>query len=398
MRLARHGLVAFFALALAGACSSKDDNAERDEELQSAEDFCAESVATTCAALAGCCANGTKFDAFECKRVNLATCFEAVGIKEVHSGAFKFDREAAARCLTPITSCPSAQSASKEPSQAEMIACNSVLTGFAPLGAGCTSSSDCAAVGEGAYPSCFRPAGSSVGGVCAKTMYSTDGSCGFFADSLEHRLCPEDKQCHIPLSAIPSADAQGKARFDIRGTCKPLAQVGQPCGPSEAGDYLECAKGLNCKYTGTTQSVCAQPLTKGQACSSSEECATALWCNPQTGLCDDLPDSPKQDGAYCYAASTAGDGGLGDGGNCSPENAACSAGTDCCSGVCDPYSGTCAPGSCSQVNAYCTSNGECCSGICSNNLCSAPSCVPTYGACSFDYDCCSGMCNSGTCL
>lgn len=404
MRLARHGLIAFFALALAGACSSKDD-ASAEAELQSAQEFCEKTVTASCGALVDCCANGTKFDSFECRRVQLASCFDTLGVHQITAGQLKFDSAAAAICLAPITACPSAVPSPSGASREKMIACQNVLTGQAPLGAGCTNDSNCAAVGADAYPSCYRP--QSMGtGVCAKTVFSTDNSCGFFADALEHRLCPEDKQCVIPETALPPEDAQGKARFDVRGTCKPLAQVGQPCGPSETGNvYIECAKGLVCKYTGAAQPVCAQPKMKGQDCTGHDECADGLICSPDTFLCDDITDSsPKPDGLYCYVPTNAGgpdggQGGAGGGPGCSSNGDDCMYDNECCSGSCG--GGTCMPAAeCLDDGAFCTSSEQCCYGPCNNNECNGSStCAPQFDSCTSSDDCCSGLyCNSNMCM
>lgn len=399
MRFVRHGLIAFFALTLAGACSSNDD-AQAEAELQSAQDFCEKTVTASCSTLAGCCANGTKFDAFECRRVNLAGCLDTLGVHQITASQLKFDSAAAAICLEPLNACPKPTSDASVSSREKTIACQNVLTGQAPLGAGCTNDSNCAAVGPDAYPACFRPPSTSGSGVCAKTIFSTDGSCGFFADALEHRLCPDDKQCIIPASALPDEDAEGKARFEMRGTCKPLAQVGQPCGAEEEGGTpVECARGLVCKYTGAAQPVCAQPKLKGQDCTGADECAAGLFCNPQTYLCDDFTDaSPKPDGLYCYA-STEADAGPDGSPECFENGATCTAAADCCSGSC--AGGTCTPASqCLDDGASCTSSTQCCNGPCNNNRCNGiATCAPQYGSCSSTDDCCSGLyCNNNMCL
>lgn len=411
MRLARHSFFAFFTLAVVGACSSNDDSALQDEAAQSVEEFCTSSVATTCQTLASCCGSGTKFDAFECRRVNLASCLESIGVKDVHAGRVKFDRDAAATCLAPATSCPSAHSETQA-SREQAIACRNVLTGFSPEGAGCTSDSDCAAVGPNAYPSCFKPPATSGSGVCAKTVFSNDGTCGFFTDKLEYRLCPDDKQCEIPESALPPIDAEGKARFDVRGTCKALAQVGQPCGATEGGGYAECAKGLVCKYTGAAQTVCVQPKTKGQDCTASEDCAIGLYCNPQTYLCDTPSDADKPTGLFCYVAVDVQDGGVdedggdsdggggsGGGQGCTPMNGSCSSGAECCSGMCQ--GGKCViETQCLPDGQSCTSGSQCCAGTCNSGMCNGiGTCVAQYGACTSTSQCCSGFtCNSGMCL
>jgi len=82
---------------------------------------------------------------------------------------------------------------------------------------------------------------------------------------------------------------------------------------------------------------------------------------------------------------------------CGVFGAACTGGTDCCSGVCDPQ-GACSANSavCSQPGSSCSANTDCCSVSCVDNVCGT-SCVADNGTCSSDGECCSGTCASGTC-
>lgn len=399
VRFAAHSLAALFALALGGACSSNDSDAE--VQAQSVESFCEEYVSANCSTLSECCTQGIKFDSFECRRVGLASCLQMIGVEQVAAGQLRFDRDAAAACLVPASSCPSSATP-KPPSHEQDLACRNMLTGHAPLGSGCTSDSDCAAVGEGAYPSCFRPGG--VGdGVCAKTVVSTDGSCGFFVDDLELRACPEDRYCKAQPNSTPDEGAQGKARFDVRGSCQPFAKVGQPCGMVEGSDEIvPCEKGLACQYTGAEQPVCAQLKSKGQPCTSHSECAEGLVCNAQTFLCDDPQGGvPTGPGPFCYfGGNDSTDGGAEDSGpSCLSGGASCEAGVECCSGSC--VGGVCQGGSeCVEDGQFCTMNLNCCSGTCTDNVCGqATACVPQYGQCATTDDCCNGyVCDTGMCL
>lgn len=398
MRFAPHALLAAFALVFTAACSSSNEPSA-ETERQSAEEFCEEVVSASCSTLSTCCSGGTDFDTFECRRVSLANCFDALGVNYSYSAShLRFDHEAAATCLAPLTSCPSARDEIPSPSSEKAIACRNVLTGHAPLGAGCSVDLDCASVGPAAYASCYRPptAGMGVSGVCAKAVTSTDNSCGFFADSLEYRLCPDDFTCVIPESALPAEDAEGKARFDLRGSCRAPAQVGQPCGPADAGGYVECAKGLICRHTGAAQSVCAQPKIKGQECTSSSECADGLECNPDTYLCDDPIDQPQAAGLYCYAppqTQTPGPVCLGAGDHCG-QGEPCCAGLTCDGGVCSPNQ------QCVDDGGFCVSNGDCCDAVCTNNVCGdANACSSLYEPCVGSSDCCGTLvCDSGMCL
>lgn len=401
MSFARHGWTGLLAIALLGACGKGDGGGSAAAAVQSAENFCVQAVGAKCSALGGCCQNGTQFDPFECKRSELEACLGMVGVAKVHGGELKFDPAAAKACIG-ATSCPT-PGTTAAPDPVTTIACNNVLTGYSPLGAGCLSDSECAAPGGGSYPKCFQPGPGD--GVCAKAIFSTDGTCGFFADALELRVCPNGGTCTIPPNAIPP-NAEGKARFDLHGTCTPLAQAGQPCGVLDGGATIDCAPGLTCQSLNGSQPVCTQPKTQGQQCAQSNECATYLWCNPQTHACEQQPGVSVGDGQYCYhsgvgggagAGGAGGSGGFGGaGGACQVNGGSCAYSSDCCSGSCQE--GYCSPSSCLNDGNYCSSASQCCSGQCSNGICGAPSCGQTGSYCTSSSQCCSGLtCNNYAC-
>lgn len=93
--------------------------------------------------------------------------------------------------------------------------------------------------------------------------------------------------------------------------------------------------------------------------------------------------------------------GSADGPNMSCANVAqtCATGADCCSGICDPGTLTCAM-SCGVFGQSCTNNSTCCSGVCDSakSTCTQPkSCSPTGSSCTVGTDCCGLACIGGLC-
>lgn len=86
---------------------------------------------------------------------------------------------------------------------------------------------------------------------------------------------------------------------------------------------------------------------------------------------------------------------------CTPNDSACTADDECCSGNCDD-SGTCsAPDTtCIEDGGLCQAGIFCCSGLdCApGGHCPSTECTPDDGDCASDGDCCSGHCDdSGSC-
>jgi hypothetical protein len=85
---------------------------------------------------------------------------------------------------------------------------------------------------------------------------------------------------------------------------------------------------------------------------------------------------------------------------CLPSGAACSVGSDCCTGACDPTSKTCMTSiaTCSPAGYACTTSIECCNLSCTGGKCAqATACLADNQACTGASACCSGSCQSGTC-
>ena len=83
--------------------------------------------------------------------------------------------------------------------------------------------------------------------------------------------------------------------------------------------------------------------------------------------------------------------------NCATFGVACVGDTDCCSGICDPTTATCAVNvaMCGAANTGCSSNTDCCSVSCVNSVCSGTQCVADNAACTTNGECCGGACGAG---
>jgi hypothetical protein len=77
----------------------------------------------------------------------------------------------------------------------------------------------------------------------------------------------------------------------------------------------------------------------------------------------------------------------------------CATGYDCCSGVCDLATKTCASSinQCTATGGPCQSSTECCSMACTQGTCSAKACIADNQACSDSSSCCGGSCEGGLC-
>jgi hypothetical protein len=77
----------------------------------------------------------------------------------------------------------------------------------------------------------------------------------------------------------------------------------------------------------------------------------------------------------------------------------CAAGSDCCSGLCDPTARTCVASinKCTATGGGCAASTECCSLSCMAGRCSAIACIADGQACADSASCCGGTCNAGVC-
>jgi hypothetical protein len=77
----------------------------------------------------------------------------------------------------------------------------------------------------------------------------------------------------------------------------------------------------------------------------------------------------------------------------------CATGGDCCSGLCDPSTGTCVAtiNKCTQSGGNCQASTECCSLFCAAGRCSASACIADNQTCIDSAACCGGNCSAGQC-
>jgi hypothetical protein len=136
----------------------------------------------------------------------------------------------------------------------------------------------------------------------------------------------------------------------------------------------------------------------GDMCTADADCCT--------GNCDDLTGKCTRVAGQCLMADEACSVGPDccsfscvdfkcSGNQCTSDAGSCSSDGECCSGICGD-GGTCTPlnAACKTSGNTCGANNECCSGLCSNGICNnAPSfCSQTGDTCSTDGECCGGYC------
>jgi hypothetical protein len=117
------------------------------------------------------------------------------------------------------------------------------------------------------------------------------------------------------------------------------------------------------------------------ACSSSKSIGS--YPDSSTGNQDvSLPQADVTPSPFCLAFGQA-----------------CATAADCCSGICDPSSATCAASinKCTPTGGGCVASTECCSMLCAGGRCSASACIADGRACTDSAACCGGNCTGGLC-
>jgi hypothetical protein len=86
---------------------------------------------------------------------------------------------------------------------------------------------------------------------------------------------------------------------------------------------------------------------------------------------------------------------------CTVTGGTCVQSTECCSGVCDPKTNSCASvvGMCAGKGQSCNVGTDCCSFQCgADKKCVDAACVSDTDECTDDAQCCSGNCDAGSCV
>ena len=152
------------------------------------------------------------------------------------------------------------------------------------------------------------------------------------------------------------------------------AEVSQAfCGNVKcAGNAGVCKAGCVCCTWSNGNSRCMPP----SKCSGTIECPNAA------DLCGGVCCTADQ---FCEANSCVA---------CLSNGVDCASDFECCSGTCDIYTGVCAP--CPNAADPCGVAGTCCT---DGQFCNGESCVACHAdgtGCASDSECCSGVCNTYT--
>jgi hypothetical protein len=263
----------------------------------SPEGFCKSWVEETCTTIAGCCRSGTDYDVEEC-RVSLSqSCEQGVAVEKVHSGELVFDNGAANDCFGSVEVCSDVQAKVSDDSFDHVKACANVLTGFRPLGAACSSSSQCEKSGE--FTACYDGNGGGNSGVCAKVVLD-EAACSFAFDTNELHVCPDGTFCDLSGFKASINDPPTIQDFEFTAKCRNKISQGGTC--INKGLPLPCAEGLFCDNKAT----CSKVKTQNATCQGSKECAVGLDCLPDKnnpGLTCQVAGGP-----FCFSISKCGDG------------------------------------------------------------------------------------------
>ena len=204
-----------------------------------------------------------------------------------------------------------------------------------------------------------------------------------------------------------TGDAEARAR--VKMAC---ARLGQPCniisgtpGNKICCPHLACDTDLTCCKPQNASCVddgdccadsvcrpnpsglgnrCLPPGLVGAACVEDADCAGNLVCDIYSATCLEITGEPCTDNNQCVSGVCDDYTGLCAPG-CLPDGNACGEDADCCSGFCDPYTSTCVTlALCVLDGGLCSVDGDCCSNSCDpyTFTCNASAiCVPIFSAC-----------------
>jgi hypothetical protein len=246
------------------------------------------------------------------------------------------------------------------------------------------------------------PTCSHDGNACTEGTECCSGKC-------EAGLCTTDTVCGLPGDACTGGGdccSQKCEGGECQADIPPCKNAGADCS-----NPTECCS-LRCEGQKCQGSACVQ---NSQTCGNNTECCSG-WCDG--GNCRALPTNcgttignACTEHSQCCSKLCV-DGKCAESSFCTQQGDVCDPNRDdCCSGVCNPVTGsaygTCgappsAPANCGGVTGTaCSSCGQCCSRLCAPHattgvyICQPPSgCRVTGELCKDDDDCCGGP-NSG---
>jgi hypothetical protein len=287
-----------------------------------------------CTSLQHCCAeNGVTQDYALCTKG-----WEAAVTALVNTTG-NYDQAAASQCIAEVSA---AQDQSCQPVPGSLsdarTTCQAIFVGTVPLGAPCTSATQCAPQ-EGSQVVCAVQPGAGGGddgggGGGSGGLPLSDPSVSIRGVTLSPQavpvcvaVTPADAVAPAPGPCTSDADAgtdscisQGKYCDSSSHQCTDFAPTGQPCDPAVAAS---CQAGNYCDGTGT----CVTSGPVGSPCTAAAMCDATGYCDTGSHTCT----ATLQPGAHC------------------------SSGAQCSIGVCDSTTHTC------LTNAIATSAA--CNGI-----------------------------------
>jgi hypothetical protein len=220
---------------------------------------------------------------------------------------------------------------------------------------------------------------------------------------------PGGNTCCDTMGADRKPDNGGEScRFDSSGIPRCFGGVSDQCPSGYTGTEPCCiAQGQDCRFSDQCcgGALCLQNPDGGPnlTCQGVTCKAAGATCDPNAAgqCCSGFACQPA--GEFGYACQLPTDAGT-SAPVCRPDGTACSAGADCCSGVCpvptDGGARVCTPTApCQGTGGACTSGADCCSGFqCgsnpdggSQNVCQTGGCSSGGQSCSSNGQCCNGL-------
>jgi hypothetical protein len=257
---------------------------------------------------------------------------DTVLLAELAGNKVTYDPDRAEQCVNAIKNLPcdeTTQEAREPPA-----ACRGFVTGTIAVGAACFTNEECVSAAC-ATPSCTQAC-------CAGTCIAaeppgkagdpcTTRACGAGLTCDNTRTCVALFAAGAPCTLFDQC-AYGLGCLGDPGICAALPHVGEACPDgqcAELGTYCTPAK------------LCAPLGLLGDACATSSDCSRYYTCDAQSLACTRLPVAGEpcaglcSDGSFCDSGTT----------TCTARRAiggACTTGSTCATGYCDPVALACA--------------------------------------------------------